>query len=90
MEDDTDLRALLLESLRAAGYDTFAVADGIEALRTIVEDPPDLVLTDVLMPGGFEVRADDYLVKSPDGEVRARAAVALDRAGLEERMLSGE
>lgn len=95
VEDDADLRTLLLESLRAAGYDTCAAVDGIEALRNIVDDPPDLVLTDVLMPGftglelctllkasprtthipviflscvedvlgGFEVGADDYLVK---------------------------
>lgn len=113
VEDDPDLRALLLESLRAAGYDTYAAADGIEGLRIIVDDPPDLVLTDVLMPGftglelctlikasprtthipviflscvedvlgGFEVGADDYLVKPfRHRELLARVQAVFRRA----------
>ncbi len=95
VEDDSDLRTLVLESLRAAGYDARAAEDGMDGLRTIVDDPPDLILSDVLMPGlsglelcillkasprtahipviflscvddvvsGFDVGADDYLVK---------------------------
>lgn len=95
VEDDPDVRTLVLESLRAAGYDARAAEDGIDGLRSIVDDPPDLILSDVLMPGlsgfelcillkasprtahipviflscvddvvgGFDVGADDYLVK---------------------------
>lgn len=95
VEDDPDLRTLVLESLRAAGYDARAAEDGMDGLRSIVDDPPDLILSDVLMPGltglelctllrasprtahipviflscvddvvsGFDVGADDYLVK---------------------------
>lgn len=59
----------------------FAV-DGFEAIRTIVEDPPNLVLADVLMPrlSGYQLCAlvkqnpmtkntPFYILSSKDGEV---------------------
>ncbi len=51
------MRTLVLESLKAAGYDARASEDGMHGLRSIVDDPPDLILSDVLMPGlsGFEL-----------------------------------
>lgn len=55
-EDDDDIRDLLVFKLSAAGHELTAVADGPSAL-VVAEDPLDLVLLDVNMPGmsGYDV-----------------------------------
>lgn len=56
--DDTPLNVkLLADVLTARGYSLSTAASGSEALDKIREDPPDLVLLDVMMPQmtGFEV-----------------------------------
>jgi len=85
------LRSLLEED----GYEVTVAEDGLEGLRRVVDDPPELIISDVLMPrmsglefcallkdspqtrhipllfltcvddpvNGFDVGADDYLVK---------------------------
>ena len=48
---------LLADVLTLRGYRTSTAASGEEALARIAEDPPDLVLLDVMMPGlsGYDV-----------------------------------
>ncbi len=56
--DDQSQNVELLEAyLIPNGYEVVKAANGEEALRIVVEDPVDLVLLDVMMPGmdGFEV-----------------------------------
>ncbi len=52
VEDDTPLRAVTVEVLTRAGYHVIAVGDGAEALTACEQlpRPPELVLTDVVMP----------------------------------------
>lgn len=57
-EDDEEMRSLLAACLEASGHDVDQVADGtalldsFEALRTgEAAAPPDLVVTDIQMPG---------------------------------------
>jgi putative two-component system response regulator len=54
--DDTPLNLDVLSSLLSAFRPRMA-GDGLTALRMALEDPPDLILLDVMMPGldGFEV-----------------------------------
>jgi two-component system, OmpR family, response regulator ResD len=56
-DDDPDLRALLCGILTDEGHKVAAVADGRRALESILNDPPDLVMLDVMMPhmDGFAV-----------------------------------
>jgi len=56
-EDDADIRMLVSETLRRAGYAVVEAPDGDEALRLAAEHRPDLAVLDVTMPGrdGFEV-----------------------------------
>lgn len=49
-EDNVDLRDFLVRSLEGQ-YLVRATADGNEALQAILTSPPDLVLTDLMMPG---------------------------------------
>ena len=57
VEDDPDIRHLVSYKLRKSGLEVIDVADGISALRSARENPPDLVLLDVRMPkmSGIEV-----------------------------------
>ncbi len=55
VEDDTDVRELVLAQLQDLGYDVVAAANGPEALELLDKGVPeiDLMLTDVIMPGGL-------------------------------------
>jgi diguanylate cyclase (GGDEF)-like protein len=56
-EDEPHLREVLRFQLEAAGFDVVAAEDGQQAVDLALERPPDVVLTDVMMPrlDGFEV-----------------------------------
>ncbi len=56
VEDDPDVRELVIAQLQDLGYATLAAASGPEALDVLEAPgthPIDLVLTDVVMPGGM-------------------------------------
>jgi two-component system OmpR family response regulator len=57
VDDEPNIRELLSASLRYAGFEVEAVADGYEAVRATRSFRPDLLVLDVMMPGidGFEV-----------------------------------
>jgi two-component system alkaline phosphatase synthesis response regulator PhoP len=56
--DDSDAVLQLCESiLKPAGYNVLLAADGVDALRIVREEHPDLLVLDLLMPRltGFDV-----------------------------------
>jgi diguanylate cyclase (GGDEF)-like protein len=57
VDDDPFIARLLEIELRAVGYQVRLAGDGLEALNTISEWLPDLILADVMMPNidGFEL-----------------------------------
>ena len=57
VDNDRNLCQVLAKALGAEGYDVTTEYDGERALALVVEDPPDLVLLDVFLPGrdGFAV-----------------------------------
>src|SRR3569623_1218553 len=68
VDDEANARTALAELLRDEGYRVETAADGFKALGKMEETPPDLVLTDLKMPGmgGVEAMkkgAADYLTK---------------------------
>jgi DNA-binding response OmpR family regulator len=57
VEDDPELRTLYRTALSLAGYAVLAVGDGVDALRHIDTDRPDIVVLDMGLPllGGHDV-----------------------------------
>jgi CheY-like chemotaxis protein/tetratricopeptide (TPR) repeat protein len=57
VDDDRNLCQILSEAIRSEGYRVRSAFDGDQALMSLVEDPPDLVLIDQILPrrNGFEV-----------------------------------
>ncbi len=59
VEDDQDIRFLLSETVSDLGYDVLEAADGGSGFRRAIEEHPDVILLDVMMPvmDGFQVLA---------------------------------
>src|SRR3712207_1602771 len=60
VDDDPAVVAAVSRALDAAGYRVRAALDGADALTMIMDEPPDLVLLDLAMPGigGADVIAE--------------------------------
>ena len=79
VEDDRTLARGLVMNLEIEGFRVLHAADGEEGLRLAIDEAPDLVILDLMLPGmdGFEVvaalreraRATPVLVLSARGEV---------------------
>ncbi len=56
-EDDDNIRAGLIELLEEEGYATLAARDGREALELALNQSPDFILLDIMMPrlNGYDV-----------------------------------
>jgi len=50
VEDDKALRRYLEVTLGRAGYEVLSASDGLEAMKTALSTPLDLVITDAMMP----------------------------------------
>jgi len=57
VDDDAFIRRPLEFILRQEGFSPATAVDGDDCLRKVTEQPPDLIILDVMMPGrdGFEV-----------------------------------
>ncbi|WP_416363519.1 EAL domain-containing protein [Pseudomonas sp. NFX183] len=57
VDDEPHVRKLLETLLQHEGYQTLSAGSGEEALQLVAQQPPDLILLDIMMPGmdGYEV-----------------------------------
>lgn len=57
VEDDINSRVLLERELLSQGYTVESAANGVRALERVNLSPPELIISDILMPGmdGFEL-----------------------------------
>ena len=55
--DDNEVNVDILVDALGDIYDVSVAMDGLAALEAVAENPPDLILLDVMMPGmdGYEV-----------------------------------
>jgi DNA-binding response OmpR family regulator len=77
VEDDNDLRNILVDGLRLSNYQIFQAEDGERAVELLLDSRPDLVLLDLLLPklDGFKVL--ERIRKYPDEAVAQTKVVVL-------------
>jgi DNA-binding response OmpR family regulator len=91
VEDDPDIRHLLVEVLEAAGFSTVSVGNGIDGVRAVIAYQPLITTLDVNMPGidGFEAarriraQSDTYIIMLTGLEDEADVVLGLG-AGADE------
>lgn len=89
--EDNDLNMKLFNDLlRANGYDTLPMRNGHEALETLKEAKPDLIIMDIQLPeiSGLEVTR---IIKQDDRlrDIPVIAVTAFAMKGDEERIRQG-
>ena len=57
VDDEADIRSTFEEFFAEKRYEVRSVADGVAAIKAVVEDSPDVVLLDIQMPGPGGVEA---------------------------------
>lgn len=88
-DDNADMREYLSRLLRDAGYEVHTVDDGRQALDSIRDDAPDLVVSDVMMPhlDGLSLvgllRSDQRTASVPVLLLSARAGQEASIEGLQ-------
>ena len=90
IDDDPDVRRLIVKRLEAAGHEVAAASGGHEGIDMARRSPPDLILTDLMMPEGDGnavvemIRKDDALTRTPIIMLTARSDVADVVRGLDQ------
>jgi CheY-like chemotaxis protein len=86
-EDERDIRDLVAFTLRFAGYEVFAAANGEEAVEMAPQVNPDLILMDVRMPRMTGYEACRIMKLKP--ELRDIPIVFLSAKGQESEIQQG-
>jgi signal transduction histidine kinase len=89
VDDDVDIREALAELLTDRGYSTITASNGAEALKLLrtLNEPPSMILLDIMMPvmDGYrfldEKRLDPLLSNIPVAIITAGHGVDRDRIG---------
>lgn len=93
MEDNVDAARLIRRLMQARGaYEVQLAHDGATGLQLVQSERPDLVITDLMMPGvdGFAVieriKSDPELQQIPIVVITAKELTARERAWLNEQV----
>jgi CheY-like chemotaxis protein len=65
VEDDRDVRDVVVQLLLARSFKVLTAGDGYEAIRLLVAYHVDVIFTDIVMPGlsGYELAAQARLIQ---------------------------
>jgi CheY-like chemotaxis protein len=70
IDDCSDVRMVVTAVLRNFGFEVREATDGAEAIRMVLERKPDLIISDVLMPG-----MDGHRLLTAIRELQSTAAI---------------
>lgn len=80
IDDDADVRGSLAKMLTRAGYEVVAAADGTAGIELQHNEPADVIITDIFMPGLDGLQTIRQL-KKEGSAVRIIAVSGGDRTG---------
>jgi len=80
IDDDPDVRGSLSKILTRAGYEVVVAADGAAGIELQHNEPADVIITDIFMPGVDGLQTIRQL-KKEGSEVRIIAVSGGDRTG---------
>ncbi|MCU4184542.1 response regulator [Acidiferrimicrobium sp. IK] len=86
VDDDPEIRAMVVQKLAAAGHTVRAEADGDAAMSAVEADTPDVVLVDWMLPGRSGIQVCEAVRERTDALVfilTARAQADDVRRGYE-------
>ena len=72
VDDDPRGRKLLASYLKPKGYDVLMASSGEEALEIARAERPDLIIMDIMMPGGMDGLETTRILKSDPGSNDAK------------------
>ncbi|NPA25440.1 MAG: response regulator [Deltaproteobacteria bacterium] len=87
VEDERDIREVLIYNLSRQGYDAIGVDNGREAVGVIRREQPDLVLLDLMLPGLDGLEICRILKKDP--ETRMIPIIMVSAKGEENDIVTG-
>ncbi|MBV8651465.1 MAG: response regulator [Alphaproteobacteria bacterium] len=73
VEDEAEIRALARRVLTRSGFCVLTAADADAALQIMTAVVPDLLFTDIVLPGGIDGLQLAALAKSLDPEIKIAA-----------------
>jgi two-component system cell cycle response regulator DivK len=72
IEDNEDNREILRHQLGRLGYEVVEATDGLQGLKRAQEENPDMMIVDIMLPGGIDgrevvrkLRADSKTKETP-------------------------
>jgi len=84
IDDDVMLQRMLKHALRLAGHDVVQAFDGREGVRLCQAAPPDVVLTDILMPNQDGLQTIRELRRAcPDVKIIAMSGGSLNLPNMD-------
>jgi len=66
LDDEEDILELLRTYLTRAGFKVIALAEPEKFLKVVAQEPPDLILLDLMLPGADGLEICRYLKKRPE------------------------
>ncbi|PKB71594.1 MAG: hypothetical protein BZY87_04920 [SAR202 cluster bacterium Io17-Chloro-G6] len=83
VEDEQDIRHLLIEQLKDKGYQVRKADNGAVALQRVREEIPDIIFVDILMPVMDGLHLVSELRENPEtSEIPVVLVTAIDLAGV--------
>jgi len=80
VDDDAGIRELVDMTLRSDDYHIFQAENGQQAIKIARAEKPDLIIMDVMMPGGMDGFEATRIIKS-DPETKKCAIIILSGKG---------
>ena len=82
VDDQLEVRELVEVTLRSGNYQVFMVESGEKAIEIVRAEKPDLIIMDIMMPGGIDGLEATRVLKN-DPETKDSTIIMLTAKGQE-------